>query len=192
MDSFPLPMEIQIRSLDHLRSVLSENQIDYSNWGGNATKPIEKLWEEIELDETRIRTEEGDIFRVVGVANVFVKYRSAEGELLQLWEERQEFANGSSRPRNNAFLAEKGSSTEDYLEWAARALKEELGLTIPTSRIQTLCNKMKPDENIITSFPGLKSQYHIFEFEVLLTDDEFKEEGYVEEQKNKKTFFVWR
>lgn len=185
-------MDIQIQSLDHLRSILSDNQIDYSHWGENTTKPTEKLWEEIELDETRIRLEEGEIFRVVSVANIFVKYKSADGECLQLWEDRQESADGSTRSRNNPFLAEKGSPTEGELEWAARGLKEEIGLTIPTSRIQKIGNKINPDDNIKTSFPGLKSKYHIFEFEVLLTEDEFKQEGYVEEQKDKKTYFVWR
>ena len=184
-------MDIQVQSLDHLLSILSDNQIDYSHWGQNATKPIEKLWKEIELDETRIRIEEGDIFRVVSVANVFVKYESSEGECLQLWEDRQVFTDGDVRKRDGFnYIAEKGYSSEDELEWAARALKEELQIRIPTSRIVKLSDEITLGE--ITSYPGLKSKYHVYEFEVFLSEEEFKQEGYVEEQKNKKTYFVWR
>ena len=184
-------MEPQIQSLDSLHSILSDYQIDYSHWGQNATKSIEKLWEEIELDETSIRIEEGEISRVVSVANVYVKYKSAEGECLQLWEDRQVFTNGDVRKRDGFnYIAEKGYSSEDKLEWAARALKEELQIGIPKSRIQILGDEIKLGKK--TSYPGLKSKYHVHEFEVLLAEDEFKQEGYVEEQKDKKTYFVWR
>ena len=71
-------MNVEIQSLEHLRSILSDNQIDFSQWGQKATKPIEELWGEIEGGETRIKNDDQGICRVVGVANVYVKYQSAE------------------------------------------------------------------------------------------------------------------
>ena len=186
-------MNLEIQSLEHLRSILSDNQIDFSQWGQKATKPIEELWGEIEGGETRIRNDDQGICRVVGVANVYVKYQSAEGEELNLWEERREFVNGDSDRRNFDFLAEKGYPSEDELEWAARALGEELGLAIPTSRIQKLGREIKFDDEEKTSFRGLKSEYQIYRYEVYLTKDEFNPNGYVEIQENKKSiYFVWK
>ena len=54
--------------------------------------------------ETVIRIEGGEIFRVVSVANVFVKYKPSGSHCLQLWEDKQVFANGEIKERDRPLL----------------------------------------------------------------------------------------
>lgn len=41
------------------------------------------------------------------------------------------------------------------------------------------------------SYPGLRSHYVVHKFQAILEDGQFNPEGYVEEQPDKSTFFVW-
>lgn len=82
---------------------------------------------------------------------------------------------------------EKG---EDPLSASIRAMKEETDLVLPFASGPNLTgNKEIGRES--SSFPGLISRYSVSCFEVYLTSEQFNPEGYVEEQEDKTTFFVW-
>ena len=69
-----------------------------------------------------------------------------------------------------------------------RGIQEELGISGEVALTQ-----IGTDEEKVTSFsyPGLESQYVRHKFLAILNDNQFKPEGYVENQPDKSTFFVW-
>ncbi len=104
-------------------------------------------------------------------------------------EERQVFKDGRERQRRLATsLTEKLKPKEKPDDAAKRAISEELGIKdIAEPQKKGEYTVLKPSE----IFPGLKSNYNAFMFEVRLNADQFKPEGYIEEQADKTTCFVW-
>ena len=159
-------------------------------WGKGETKTIEHLVHELKLGESNLTIHNGKLARLISMVVANVQY-----ENLILIEERQEFKDGRIRNRNLEFsLGEKILSTtnESLREAVTRMLKEELGIT--TQAIIIGFENNYTDEKIeeSQSYPGLITIYKRTIFKVILRPNQFKPEGYIERQKDKTTYFIWK
>ena len=85
--------------------------------------------------------------------------------------------------------AEKFKTGEDPKEVIVRGMKEELNLEISTNQF-TFYNKVKMGED--GDYPGINSFHTGYEFLVILNDEQYTPEGYIERQKDKDVYFTWR
>jgi hypothetical protein len=176
--------------VENLKNQLENAGINTSLWGTGQAKTLEHLQKEIDEEETvLIPGENGEILRRVVVGKADVIYISPNGQKFHLKEEKQVFTDGRERQRkleNSVF--EKMKPGEDPEGAIVRGIKEELNIDgqIDLERLNTM-------EEIVESpsYPGLRSQYILHVFKITLTEEQFKEEGYVESQKDKSTYFVW-
>lgn len=93
-------------------------------------------------------------------------------------------------------IGEKSLLNETPQTAAARGLKEELGLDIDASRLLSE-GEPKREERPSSNYPNLTSIYITSIFTLSLYAEEYKPEGYIEDQckdglQGKKTFFTWR
>lgn len=112
-----------------------------------------------------------------------------DGERLVLIEDKQVFTDGRERTRDFDWsIAEKLAPGENPVDAARRALKEELDIQGKTKFAQ---GETKEKERTSPSYPGLTSRYTTHYFNVNLNDDQFKPKGYIEQQPDKTTYWVW-
>ena len=178
-------------AIDNLQKRLESAGIDTSLWGVGRAKTLAHLQEELENGEViLIEGENGELIRQGVVVGADIYYKSHDGKKYYLREERQIFRDGRVRERKlEQSVSEKLKRGEDPENAMIRGLKEELGIDgeIHMQMIKTY-------EKVVnsSSYPGLLSRYTIHWFRVVLTDDQFNPEGYIEEQPDKTTYFVWK
>lgn len=187
---FPFREKIlEVKSPDQLDQILASHHIDVSTWGQSATKTPTDLFGEINAGETVLAENRGQLVRNVSVANVTVYYRDGDKKL-RLIEEKQIFANGESRYRTmESSVSEKLKAGESPKNAAKRGVKEELGIEGDLS----LKAKGKSErQQVSPSYPGVASKYTTFRFEAWLNNDQYRPDGYVEDDGKKRTYFVWK
>jgi hypothetical protein len=176
--------------LNALRQQLESAGIDLSEWGEGQTKTLTHLQREIENGETvLITSEKGELLRRVVVSSADIFYFSPAGKKYRLKEDKQVFKDGRERKRDlKQAVSEKVKLNEDPKNTIIRGMREELGIEGEISLTETGI-----DEQLLSSFsyPGLQSQYIRHKFETILTDQQFKFDGYIEKQEDKSTYFVW-
>ena len=169
---------------------LENAKIDVSQWGIGGAKTIKHLLKEIENGETILVTDEvGELLRKVVMGGVIVYYTSSDGKKYRLKEEKQIFKDGRERRRSlEQSVLEKMKPNEDPEEAMIRGMREELGIKgeIALTKID-----MNEKSEMSTSYPGLLTQFTRHIFEATLNDEQFRPEGYIEEQPDKSTHFVW-
>lgn len=182
--------QTEYQNINMLKKLLEDNGIDISQWGKGAAKTIEHLQKEIVEQETfLIIGETGELIRKVVIVGADIYYTSQDGKRYRLKEDRQVFNDGSERRRDYGHAVSEKMKIEEEPEIAMiRGIREELGIE---GVIQL--SKTEADEKVISSpsYPGLNSHYIRYGFEVFLSENQFNIEGYVEEQADKKTYFVW-
>jgi hypothetical protein len=160
-------------------------------WGRGKAKTLEHSLKEIEEGESvLIADENGELLRnvVVGGADIF--YIQPDGKRPRLIEEKQVFKDGRERVRNlGQAVSEKMKPDEDPKTAMIRGIKEELAIDGEVNLVE---NGVDAEVKTSDSYPGLKSQYVNHRFVASLNDRQFKQEGYVEHQSDKSTYFVWR
>lgn len=173
-----------------LQKLLADAGIDTSLWGKGEAKTLAHLQKEIENGETvLVAGEKGELLRKVMFGGADVYYQSPDGKKYRLKEEKQVFKDGRERHRDLGHaVSEKMKPSEDSRTAMIRGIQEELGISGEVALTQ-----IGTDEEKITSFsyPGLESQYVRHKFLAILSDTQFKPEGYVEDQPDKSTYFVW-
>lgn len=169
---------------------LEDAGIDVSNWGKGGAKTIEHLQREIDSGEAELVTnEQGELLRKVTIGQADVFYISPEGKKFYLKEEKQIFKDGRKRERElDPSIAEKMKPDESPAEAIERGIREELGVE---GELEIKQIGVDEEINESPSFPGLKSQYSLYKFEAMFNDDQFNPDGYIEEQEDKNTYFVW-
>jgi 8-oxo-dGTP pyrophosphatase MutT (NUDIX family) len=175
--------------LQGLRNYLTGHNIQVDNWGKGSAKTLEHLLKEINEGET-VLVEKGDeLLREIKVASITVLYEK-DGETYVLSEKEQVFSGGRKRERTKpkGSLSEKFKSNEEPNAAAKRAIQEELGIV---GDINLTYDGEAVEIGESQSFPGLKTSYNLHRYTAKLTDKQYKPE-YVEEQDDKKTFFVWK
>lgn len=176
--------------IDLLEKRLKDAGINIELWGKGTAKTLDYLEKEIEAGETElIFGKNGELLRKVVVTGADVLYTSPEGKKYRLREDKQVFKDGRERHRDlGRAVSEKMKSNEDPEQAIVRGIQEELGITGPIKAVATGTEI----ENIDSpSYPGLSSQYTTHEFEVNLSKEQFKLDGYVEVQAGLTTYFVW-
>ena len=177
-----------------LKQLLEASGVDIGAWGKNATRNVIDLALEINARESKLSYgKDGRLQREIKFVAVEVVYKDPETGLeYRLVEDRQEFKDGTVRKRDIAFsLAEKLKLTgKGMMTGVKKACVEELSIfDIQNSQI-TL-----GDTNISTGvsrgYPGLRTRYVAHPARVNLTREQFKPNGYTEEQPDKTTYFRW-
>lgn len=185
-------MEFTESKIDELKALLESHGVDTSTWGQGATKTIEHLQKEIEDGETTLEIDsDGNLIRKVSLACVNVYYKSEDGKILFLVEEKQVFKNGGERKRTlKSSVTEKMKRGENSTDAATRGVFEELGIEgeINLKKI----DKVSDEEEIVSAYPNLKSKREKDIFETYITESQFRPEGYQEVQDDKTTYFVWK
>lgn len=176
--------------LSELEQKLLRYGVDISSWGKGQTKTLEDLLKEIKSGETTLEIDEnGALVRRLVVDNINIFYIDPFGKRFHLKEKEQVFKDGRVRVRKlEESIFEKIKSTEDPQLAAIRGLEEELGVT---GEINLEHKKTKSERIDSPSYPTLQSEYLVHMFEVTLSDEQYKAGGYVEEQPDKNTYFVW-
>ena len=177
-------------SISELQQKLLAAGIDVSQYGKGQAKTLADLQQEIEKGETLLATDkEGKLYREVRVCGVDIFYISPEGKKYRLKEEKQVFKDGRERRRDlGQAVSEKMKPGENPEEAALRGIKEELGIA-DNIKLEDFSD----DKQILVSpsYPGLKSEYNRYVFKTILNENQFKPEGYTEEEGGKTTYFVW-
>ena len=174
-----------------LKALLEWADVDLAAWGSGSAKTVDHLLREIEYGESEVNfSPEGTVTRRVRVAWVDVLHFDANGNVYQLYEDRQEYVDGRIRKRIlDSSLGEKFHPSEEPVEAAIRALSEELGITdyVSLHVIGSEQTTHSPD-----SYPGLESQYDTHSFVAVVDDNTYDPHGYVEEQGDKSNFYKWK
>ncbi len=187
MEQFKKTPETAINSL---KKQLEEAGINTSNWGIGKAKTLEHLQKEIEDGETVLVTnKKGELLRKVEVCKADIYYISPKGEKFRLKEEKQVFKDGRKRQRNlDTAISEKIKPNENPKNAIIRGIQEELGISNKLSLEQKEDNEETVES---PSYPDLASQYILHKFEVTLNDQQFKQDGYIEDRDDLKTYFTW-
>jgi hypothetical protein len=170
--------------------MLKDKGINTELYGTGTFKTIGHLYQEIHEGETELTDEDGQLVRRVQFVGARILYKK-DGEWLRLYEEKQIFKDGRERRRTNMpySAAEKFKSGEDPKEVIVRGMKEELKLDITKDQF-TFYNKKEIENN--DDYPGIKSFHIGYEFLVVLNDEQYNPEGYIERQSDKDVYFTWR
>lgn len=173
---------ITIETIDDLRDVLHQNNIDYSNWGNdpeNKTKSIDKLFLEIRKEESELFYINGELIRRVSVANIDVTTTNPKTrETFILYEAERYDVNNQLKPRKTPLpssIAGKLKPNETPEDAAIRELLEETGLTPKTIKKS---GEPETETEDSKSYPGLKALYIAHNFDAEIDFNQYKEEGY--------------
>lgn len=169
----------------NLISLLELFDIPVEQFGTGKAKRIEDLFNEIKNGDCELIISKDGICRKVSVVRAWV---TRDDQILI--EDYQLFNDGQKRERNLDHLSEKIHSGEDPATALERAFAEELDIH---SSIIHMGGDTETETNDSPSYPGLKSTYIFHDFNVTLTKEQYKEEGYIEEEENTgiKTYFKW-
>lgn len=175
---------------EELQEKLLSAGIDTSQWGTGKAKTLEHLLKEVSEGEAElVKTPEGALVRRTTVGKADIYFIDTDGTVYRLKEDRQVFKDGRERKRNlDSAVSEKLKVGEDHADAVTRGIQEELGIE---------GEKQVEDQGITTeqgespSYPGLGTEYVLHRFKVTIGGEQYKSEGYQEDQPDKTTFFVW-
>ena len=174
-------------SFDELRNNLVEHGIPVERWGTGQSKTLKHLYNEIESGECSLSDEGEYLTRYIEFVAIKVYYRKEE-DLYFLREDRQEFNDGRIRKRNMpSSVSEKMKFGEDPVVTANRGIEEELGFRVESSQLSKRKDIVYNGSSV--SYPGLTAKYKGHQYNCYITDEQFSDSGYIEVQKDKKTFF---
>jgi hypothetical protein len=171
-------------TLDSLTTLLSANDADVSLYGTGEAKTLAHLLKEVNGGEVALEISDGRLLRKAIVITVEVWFGQ-----FRLTEDRQVFTDGRVRNRKLTALAEKATPGESYEDAARRGMTEELGFAEVLS-LEFLEEKVSVKES--PSYPGLASEYTVVCFKAEISSEQYRPEGYVENQPDKSTYFVWK
>ncbi len=178
-----------------LKQLLETSGIDISTWGTNATRKVIDLALEMAAKESKLSYgEDGRLQRDVKIVAVEIAYTDPETGLeYRLVEDRQEFKDGTKRTRDIAFsVAEKLKlKSKGKLAGVKRACAEKLSL-FDIQNSQITLGDTSIETKASRGYPGLRTRYVVHQARVNLTREQFRSNGYTEEQPDKTTYFRWK
>ena len=188
-DDIPDEHLLNITSEEELYSILKEYDIDLSKWGIGRYKTVSQLFKEIKEGECVLYGFNGILRREVNFVGARVIYMIDKIRYV-LTEDRSIFKDGRVRVRDIWYsMAEKFKFGEDHEEALIRGMEEELGIVVNGNQC-FFYNKLRFQDN--GDFPGLESYHNGYSYLVLLNEEQYKEEGYIEHQSDKDIYFTWR
>ena len=180
--------DIQVESYEDLLDLLNEYNIDLEMYGTGIFKTVKHLWNELKEGECVLSDVNGKLNRNVDFIGAKVMYKR-DGVNYRLWEDRAEFKDGRVRIRPiEHSMAEKFKRGENPKDVLVRGMKEELSIELRKNQF-TFYNKERIEEN--GDYPGIDSYHNGLYYMILLYDDQFKPQ-YIEHQKDKTIYYVWR
>jgi hypothetical protein len=175
--------------LENLKELLNSYNIPIDLWGTGKSKTINNLLNELENDECSLEEKNHKITRYIEFVGIKIYY-TKDDEIFILKEDRQEFNDGRIRRRDMpSSVSEKMVFGEDPIVASIRGIREELGVKIEAHQL-TKHSDLNYNGGSL-SYPGLDTKYKGHKFICNLIDEQFNPNGYVEIQKDKKTFFIW-
>lgn len=174
-----------------LLDLLKKFNVPLDEWGKGSAKTVAHLYNEVKEGETILKEEGDKLVREVEFVGARVIYKKEDGEILRLYEDKQVFKDGRIRKRKTMpySMAEKFKAGEDPKASVIRGMKEELGIEINKEQF-VFYNRVR--KNINDDYPGIDSYHTGHEFLVLLNDEQYDPEGYIERQPDKDVHFTWR
>ena len=175
---------------EELVAMLTENGIDAELYGTGVAKTIDHLLREINCGETTLDVANSKLVRRVRVMQIEVYSETDDGHSIRIWklrETKQVFKDGRVRVRKLGFsVAEKMLPNEEPKDAVLRALKEELGVTEIIS-LRPITTEI-PEVKESSSYPGLYTHFERYNTSVLIKHNN---DGFIEEQPDKTTYFEW-
>lgn len=174
-----------------IQAFLSEHQIPTDDWGKGDAKTVEHLQAEVDCGDSIVVYDEaaGVPIRTIKVLAVTVLCTHWTGKY-RLVEDRQVFTGG--RERRRKLLHSLGEKVKADVEpddaEVKRAIREELNILL----LQNISwQDPFSEQGESDSYPGLPTKYLLYPVTVHIFASDLKFDGHVEEQKDKKTYFVW-
>ena len=182
-------IELENKYLDFL-DLLKKYNVPIEKYGTEKFKTIGHLYNEIKEGETILKVENGELVRHVSFVGARVIFKTESG-WLHLYEEKQVFKDGRVRRREHMpySAAEKFKTGEDPKKVIIRGVKEELGIVLGPNQF-TFYNEVRVEEN--NDYPGIKSFHKGHEFLIVLKENQYEPEGYIERQVDKDVYFKWK
>jgi len=181
--------KLKVNSYDELIKLLEDYNIPLDIWGTRIYKTPKHLWKEIQEEECTLYEKDGDIIREVQFVGAKIMCK-INGKNYRLWEDRAVFKDGRIRIRPiEQSMAEKFKAGEDQYIALIRGLKEELGIEMKKNQF-IYYTKETFEEN--GDYPGIRSYHTGYYYMGFLTEEQFNPKGYIEHQKDKDMYFVWR
>ncbi len=183
----------EIKTEEQLTEKLIEYGIPVENWGIGGAKTIHALLNEIKKDDCIVIEGMVDgkntLIRYIQFVGIQIFYNN-NGQMMKLKEDRQVFKDGRERRRiMTASVGEKMIIGENKLLAAVRGIAEELSVTIYSNQLTNGQPIEYKDSS--QSYPGLETVYEGFGYNCTFNDEQYNPEGYVENQEDKDTYFVW-
>ena len=179
-----------INTVEELTNKLKEYSIPVEEWGTGEAKNVEHLLDEIRGEECNVEDRGGYLIRSIEFVGVRIYHKDKDNVTWVLKEDKQEFKDGRTRRRNMpSSVSEKMKFGEDPLISAIRGIKEELGINVEGHQLIKMRDLFYNGGS--QSYPGLRTRYKGHQFTCFFNDDQFDENGYIEVQKDKSTFFKW-
>jgi hypothetical protein len=148
----------KIESVQQLETWLASKGINTSQWGTGAAKSLQDLWNEITSGDAQVEDEPPR--RVLNIVDVNV--HSGNKFLL---EYEQQLSDGRMRYRGLP-LSEKMKPGENPINAAIRGLQEELQVKSSNVKVLNADPQPRPIYRESRSFPGLQTEYRIYEVDV--------------------------
>ena len=179
-----------INTVEELTNKLKEYSVPVEEWGTGEAKNVEHLLDEIRGEECNLEDKGGYLIRSIEFVGVRIYHKDKDNVTWVLKEDKQEFKDGRVRRRNMpSSVSEKMKFGEDSLISAIRGIKEELGINVEGHQLIKMRDLFYNGGS--QSYPGLRTRYKGHQFTCFFNDDQFDENGYIEVQKDKSTFFKW-
>lgn len=178
-------------NLIELTNLLKKYAVPCDIWGTGKSKTIQHLLDEINEQECILKETPRGLVRLIEFVGVKIFYTDENGQKWFLKEDRQEFNDGRIRRRDiPSSVSEKMKSGEDPLISAIRGIREELDVKIESHQLLKF-RDLNYDGGSV-SYPGLDTKYKGYRYTCNFTKEQFDPNGYIEIQRDKKTFFVWK
>jgi len=203
VEMIPIPANVE-----SLRRILEEGGISTIDWGKSKnTKPLSKLFKEVENGETKLAKIGDEIKRIVDTVSVKIYDNPSKTHLL--WEEGhyEKDKKTKIKDRGNPDVREKMNKGENPRHAVKRGIAEELGenysrnIRFFKGSPGTDIDKVDINEEDSNSYPGLPAQYRWYREEAYipnLTNDTLytpKKQFFHEELKDDGTFkrnILWK
>ena len=203
VEMIPIPANVE-----SLRRILEEGGISTIDWGKSEnTKPLSKLFKEVENGETKLAKIGDEIKRIVDTVSVKIYDNPSKTHLL--WEEGhyEKDKKTKIKDRGNPDVREKMNKGENPRHAVKRGIAEELGenysrnIRFFKGPPGTDIDKVDIKEEDSNSYPGLPAQYRWYREEAYipnLTNDTLytpKKQFFHEELKDDGTFkrnILWK
>ena len=181
--------DIKVNSYVDLINLLEKYNINLDKWGTGGFKTVKHLWNEIQDNECILSEKDGKLFRDVNFVGAKIIYKK-DGKNYRLWEDRAIFKDGRIRVRQILYsMAEKFKANESPVDSLIRGMEEELGIILEENQFAHYNTNRFEDNG---DYPGIYSFHNGYEYVIMLNDKQFVSDGYVEKQKDKTIYFVWR